>query len=73
MSNEASLPLRLIDDAECERLTGLSRTERWRREKAGTFPKRVKLGGRVRVGWVESEIFDWIRDRIAERDRVKAA
>ena len=39
-----------------------------RLEKAGMFPKRVQLGP-CRVGWVESEIEDWIKSRIAERDK----
>jgi prophage regulatory protein len=38
-----------------------------RLERAGTFPKRVTLG-QQRVAWVESEILDWIAQRIAERD-----
>ena len=36
-------------------------------EKAGLFPRRVKLGA-GRVGWVEEEIDAWIESRIAERD-----
>ena len=39
-----------------------------RLEKAGKFPRRVQLGPN-RVGWVETEIEDWIRDRIDDRDR----
>lgn len=39
-----------------------------RLEKAGKFPKRVMLGPN-RVGWLEEEIDQWIRDRIEERDR----
>jgi prophage regulatory protein len=39
-----------------------------RLEAAGSFPKRVKLG-QCRVGWVEQEVLDWIKARIAERDR----
>lgn len=38
-----------------------------RLEKAGRFPRRVKLG-ECRVGWLESEIDAWIESRIAERD-----
>ena len=38
-----------------------------RMEKEGKFPKRVRLG-QNRVGWVESEVDDWIRERIMERD-----
>ena len=37
-----------------------------RLEKAGLFPKRVRLG-QNRVGWVEQEIEDYIQERIAER------
>ncbi len=38
-----------------------------RMEAAGRFPRRVKLGPN-RVGWLESEIDDWIADRVRERD-----
>jgi prophage regulatory protein len=41
-----------------------------RLEKEGRFPKRVRLGP-SRVAWVESEIDDWITDRIAERDTLQ--
>ena len=38
-----------------------------RMEKEGKFPKRVQLG-QNRVGWVEAEVDEWIKARIAERD-----
>lgn len=38
-----------------------------RLEAAGQFPRRVRLGV-GRVGWVETEVDDWIKQRIAERD-----
>lgn len=38
-----------------------------RLEAAGQFPKRVRLGA-GRVGWVEEEVEDWLRERIALRD-----
>ena len=37
-----------------------------RLEAADQLPKRVKVG--FRVFWLESEIDDWIKDRLAERD-----
>lgn len=37
-----------------------------RLETAGLFPRRVKLSA-CRVGWVESEVNDWIAARVAER------
>ena len=38
-----------------------------RLEAAGLFPKRVKLGNN-RVGWIESEVLDWLQERIDARD-----
>lgn len=38
-----------------------------RLEKAGQFPKRVQLGP-SRVGWVESEVLDWLNERINRRE-----
>ena len=42
-----------------------------RKEKAGEFPARIKLGEKA-VGWLESEIDEWIERRVAARD-AKAA
>lgn len=39
-----------------------------RLEAAGLFPKRVPLGP-GRVGYVDEEIEDWIKRRIAQRDQ----
>jgi len=47
--------------------TGLSEMTIWRRQKAGTFPGRVKLGPNA-IGFPESEIDAWCAARIAERD-----
>lgn len=44
---------------------GLSRSEIYRRESLGEFPKRVKLGARS-VGWVLSEVQEFIEARIRE-------
>ncbi|MEF5248905.1 AlpA family phage regulatory protein [Escherichia coli] len=41
---------RFIREKECQQLTGLSRSCRYRLEKTGQFPSRRKLGGRS-VGW----------------------
>ena len=38
-----------------------------RLEKAGLFPKRVQLGPN-RVGWVESEVLDWLELRLTNRE-----
>jgi prophage regulatory protein len=43
--------------------TGLSRSTIYLRVAEGGFPKPVSLGGRA-VGWLESEIQDWLQRRI---------
>ncbi len=45
--------------------TGLSRSTIYLRLDQGRFPPPVSLGGRA-VGWIESEIDEWMRNRIAE-------
>jgi len=47
-------------------MTGLSRSAIYALIADGQFPAQVNLGPRT-VGWVESEIFDWIESRIAAR------
>ena len=37
-----------------------------RLEKAGNFPKRLRLGPN-RVGWLEDEVLGWIDDRLKGR------
>jgi prophage regulatory protein len=48
-------------------LTGLCIAEIYERIAEGTFPKPVPLGGRP-VGWLERDIVEWQKARIAERD-----
>ena len=43
--------------------TGLSRSSIYLRIKLGTFPEPISLGARA-VGWIESEIQEWVEDRI---------
>ena len=43
--------------------TGLSRSSIYLRLSEEQFPKPISLGTRA-VGWVESDIEDWIKDRI---------
>ncbi|OUR63487.1 hypothetical protein A9Q79_10310 [Methylophaga sp. 42_25_T18] len=44
--------------------TGKSRSAIYREAAAGTFPKPIKLSERS-SGWLESEIEQWIDERIA--------
>lgn len=52
--------------------TGLSRSTLYLRVAAGSFPKPINLGGRA-VGWIESEVADWIAARVAERSAAVGA
>ena len=46
--------------------TGLKRSSIYTRLKEGTFPKPIKIGERA-IAWIESEIDQWITDRIDGR------
>lgn len=43
--------------------TGLSRSTIYQRMDEGKFPRSVSLGGRA-VGWIESEIDEWVNHQI---------
>ena len=53
---------RVVRLPEVVEITGLSRATIWRRERDGSFPRPIRLGGeRTRaVGWREQDIYDWI-------------
>ena len=44
--------------------TGLSRSTIYVRLEQGRFPRPASLGARA-VGWIEAEVDEWIRERIA--------
>jgi prophage regulatory protein len=50
---------RYLRSKEVMRITGLSRTTIWRKERAGTFPARRRISQNA-VGWLESEIMAWV-------------
>lgn len=53
----------LLRRKQVEARTGLARSTIYQYVRAGTFPKPVPLSSRA-VGWIESEISDWIAERI---------
>lgn len=59
--------MRLLSKRQVKELVLYSPQHIARLEAQGKFPRRVKLG-QCRVGWVESEVLEWLRERIAERD-----
>jgi len=44
--------------------TGLSRSTIYLRIAEGNFPRPISLGARA-VGWIETEVNDWVARRIA--------
>jgi prophage regulatory protein len=56
---------RIIREPECKRLTGLSRSTRWRLERAGDFPKRRRISAGC-SGWLASELAAWVTRRAAK-------
>jgi prophage regulatory protein len=63
--------MRFLSKKEVKALTLYSDAHRARLEEAGQFPRRVRLGnGRyARVGYVESEVVEWMEAKIASRDK----
>ncbi|HMO74529.1 MAG TPA: AlpA family phage regulatory protein [Sphingopyxis sp.] len=59
-------PGRFLSIGEVMRQTSYSRTTIWRRIRDGTFPRPIKLGGRMRA-WAERDIEQWK----AEKDRAR--
>ncbi|MGR9109009.1 MAG: helix-turn-helix transcriptional regulator [Gammaproteobacteria bacterium] len=55
--------MKILNSKQVRELTLYSPQHRDRLERAGKFPKRVRLG-QHRVGWVESEILEWLQQRI---------
>jgi len=54
--------MNILSPSEVVKRTGLSRVTLWRLEKSGKFPKRVNMTD-SRVGWIETEIDEWIEAR----------
>lgn len=48
--------------------TGLARSTIYKYIGEGAFPKPVSMGNRC-VGWLESEVYEWILERVEERDK----
>ncbi len=53
---------RMLRRKEVLRVSGKGATALWQDIKAGTFPKPRKIGPRS-VGWLESEITNWLETR----------
>lgn len=59
--------MRFIRLKEVIHATGFGRSSIYNYMAEGRFPKTVSLGGRA-VAWVESEITDWMLERVSGRN-----
>jgi prophage regulatory protein len=67
MAQQISTALAILRRKQVEARTGLSRSTIYLRISEGTFPKPIFLSSQGRaVGWIESEISTWIKQRIEE-------
>ncbi|MHA7852517.1 helix-turn-helix transcriptional regulator [Roseovarius sp.] len=58
---------RILTEMQVKERVPYSSSHLRRMERAGRFPKRVRLGP-CRVGWVEAEVQDWLAARLADRE-----
>jgi prophage regulatory protein len=65
MNNTA--PVRLIRFPEVQRRVSLGKVAVWRLRREGRFPQPVRLGSRI--AFIESEIDQWLEERVRERDQ----
>lgn len=60
--------MQLLNLKEVIYLTGLKRSSIYKFMDEGHFPKSVSIGGRS-VMWDESDIQDWLKEKIALRNQ----
>jgi len=64
MAAQIQTALSILRRRQVEKRVGLTRSPIYARIKAGTFPKPISLGGGKAVGWIESEIDDWLSAQV---------
>lgn len=63
MTQTIQRELAILRRKQVQMRTGLSRSTIYQYIKDGVFPKPVPLGPRA-VGWLESEVSEWIAERV---------
>ena len=63
--------MRFLKLKEVMALTALSRSSIYKFMEESRFPKSVSLGDRA-VAWVESEVEEWMNERLSQRDEKQA-
>jgi prophage regulatory protein len=65
--NSATRSERIVREPERRAMTGVPTATWYRYQAEGKAPKPVPCGERS-VGWLESELLEWVERRKAERD-----
>lgn len=60
MATAAQGAVSILRRKQVEQKTGLARSTIYDRMKAGVFPKPIQLGNSRVVGWIESEVDEWL-------------
>jgi prophage regulatory protein len=64
----ATVPAAILRTRDAMHLLGMRPTEFRKRVREGILPKPIKLGRGRSVGWLRSELDQWIVDRAAARE-----
>lgn len=64
--------MRVLRLAEVQDKTGLARSTLYKYVEAGMFPRPIYLGGRA-IGWIDSEVHEWLLEKQVERDMTHGA
>lgn len=67
---KGSFAMKLLSKRQLKELVLYSSQHIQKLENANRFPRRVRFGNRPRsrVGWIESEVMEWLRLRIDARE-----
>jgi len=68
MSTNTNRSLGIAREAQRRAITGVSTSSWYDLQARGLAPKPIRLGGPSSVGWLISELEDWLEQRRAERD-----
>jgi prophage regulatory protein len=61
---------KILFKREISEITRLSHAALSQMERKNMFPRRIKIG-QQRVAWIESEVREWLADRMAERNEAR--
>ena len=65
-TNQQTTAPRLIRRSDVQKITGLGASSIYQLQRDNDFPQSIQLSER-RVAWIESEVLDWIQNRIDAR------